>query len=173
MQEIIGQIFGILSTVMTCISYQCNTKQRILAVQSLSVVCICVNYLLLGATAGFVLNIVCLVRNVIFYFQREGSRYQLVSGILLALALGFCGAFSWDGPISLLMIVALAANTVVLSFGKPQPLRISIFFTSTMVLLYNVYFMSIGGILNECVAILSAAVGLIRFCKQRKGERMG
>ncbi|MBE6701816.1 MAG: YgjV family protein [Ruminococcaceae bacterium] len=166
--EIIGQVFGILSTVMTCISYQCNTKQRILAVQSLSVVFICINYALLGATAGLVLNIVCLVRNVIFYFQKEGSRFQLISGCLLAIALGVCGVFSWQGPISLLMIVALAANTVVLSFGKPQLLRISIFFTSTLVLIYNVYFLSIGGILNECVAILSAAVGLIRFYKKKE-----
>lgn len=167
-QEVIGQIFGVLSTVMTCLSYQANSKQKILTIQCASIVFICINYWLLGATAGFVLNIVCLVRNIVFNFQREGSRLQLAAGILFATAIGACGILSWQGWSSILMIVALVVNTIVLSFGKPQPLRVSILFTSTLVLIYNILVFSLGGILNECVAILSSIVGLLRFCKKEK-----
>ena len=166
-KEMIGQIFGILSTLMTCLSYQANTKRKILVIQCASIVFICVNYCLLGATAGFVLNIVCLVRNIVFYFQKEGTRYQMIAGGLFAVAIGVCGALSWQGWISILMIAALMINTVILSTGKPQMLRWSILLTSTLVLIYNVTVFSLGGILNECVAILSATVGLIRFCRKK------
>ena len=80
--------------------------------------------------------------------------------------MGILGAMSWQGPISLLIIVALAANTVFLSLGKPQVLRYSILVTSLMVLIYNIYVLSIGGILNESIAILSAFIGIIRFRKK-------
>ncbi len=169
-QEIIGQIFSFVAMALTCLSYQFNSKRKLLIVQSLSTLSICISYFFLGASVGMVLNVVCLARNIIFYFQKEGSRYQLLAGILLAIAMGVCGALSWQGPISLLMILALAINTVVLSFGKPQLLRQSIFLTSTMVLIYNVFVFSMGGILNECVAIGSATVGLIRFAKKKKAE---
>lgn len=167
-QEIIGQVFGILSMLMTCLCYQVNSKRRILIVQCASIVFICINYLLLGATSGFVLNIVCLLRNITYYFQKEGSRYQLAAGCIFAAAIGVCGALSWQGPISLLMIAALMINTVVLSLGLPQLLRKSILLTSTMVLIYNVTVFSVGGILNECVAILSSVVGLIRYAKKER-----
>lgn len=169
-QEIIGQIFSFVAMALTCLSYQFNSKSKLLIVQSLSTLSICISYFFLGASVGMVLNVVCLVRNIIFYFQKEGSRYQLIAGVVLAVAIAVCGALSWQGPISLLMIFALAINTVVLSFGKPQLLRKSIFVTSTMVLLYNVFVFSIGGILNECVAIGSATVGLIRFMNRKKAE---
>ena len=165
-QEWIGQIFGILSTLMTCLSYQARSKRSILLIQCASIVFICVNYCLLGATSGFVLNGICLARNLVFYFQKEGSHFRLPSGLFFAVALVVSGVLSWQGPISLLMMAALAVNTVVLSLGAPQLLRKSIFLTSTLVLLYNVFVFSLGGILNECVAILSAAVGLLRYRKQ-------
>ena len=169
-QEIIGQIFSFVAMALTCLSYQFNSKRKLLIVQSLSTLSICISYFFLGASVGMVLNVVCLARNIIFYFQKEGSRYQLLAGILLAIAMGVCGALSWQGPISLLMILALAINTVVLSFGKPQLLRQSIFLTSTMVLIYNVFVFSMGGILNECVAIGSATVGMIRFAKAKNSK---
>ena len=72
---------------------------------------------------GFALNVVCIVRNVIFYFQKDNSKAHTVSALLLAAAMVVIGILSWQGPVSLLIIAALAANTVFLSFGNPQLLR--------------------------------------------------
>ena len=76
------------------------------------------------------------------------------------------GALSWQGWVSLLIIVALALNTLFMAFGTPQVLRCSVLFTSTLVLLYNVFVFSIGGMLNEGLAIVSSAVGVIRYRKK-------
>ena len=61
--EILGQIIGILATVITALSYQMNTKKSLLLTQSLATACTCISYLFLGASSGFALTIVCLVRN--------------------------------------------------------------------------------------------------------------
>ena len=166
-QLIIGQVLGIAATIITGISYQMNSKRSLLLVQTIATLCTCLAYLFLGAASGFALNIVCIVRNVVFYFQKNTGKGPLLTASLLALCMVVIGAFSWQGPVSLLIIVALAANTVFLSFGDPQLLRKSILGTSTMVLLYNVFVFSLGGIANESLAIISSIVGIIRFRKEK------
>ena len=165
---IFGQIFGVLATCLTILSYQVNTKNRLLIIQSIATLCTAISYLFLGALSGLVMNIVCIARNVVFYFQKEDRKQALISGYAFALAMVICGAFSWQGWPSLLIISALAANTVFLSFGKPQLLRKSILLTSSLVLVYNLLVFSVGGIANEVMAIASSIVGILRFHKAEK-----
>ena len=167
---IIGQILGVIATIITVISYQANTKRSLLIIQSIATLCTCLSYFFLGASSGFALNIVCLARNVAFYFQNERSKFNYVSATLFSIAMVVLGALSWQGWVSLLIIIALAANTMFMSVGKPQLLRKSVLVTSSMVLLYNVFVFSIGGITNEGVSIVSSAVGIIRYRKNKKEQ---
>jgi len=167
-QQIIGQALGILATVITGISYQMNTKRSLLLVQTAATACTCLAYLLLGAASGFALNMVCIIRNVVFYFQKGSGKHHMLSASLLAAVMVVLGALSWQGPVSLLIIVALAANTVFLSFGDPQLLRKSILATSSLVLLYNIFVFSLGGIANEALAIGSSVVGIFRFRQETR-----
>ena len=165
---IIGQILGVIATIITFISYQANTKRSLLIIQSTATLCTCLSYFFLGAFSGFALNIVCFARNVAFYFQNERSKFNYISAALFSAAMIVLGAFSWQGWSSLLIIIALAANTVFISMGNPQLLRKSVLVTSSMVLLYNVFVFSVGGITNEGVSIVSSAVGIIRYRKAKK-----
>ena len=162
-QQIIGQVLGVLATIVTVISYQMNTKKSLLLVQTAATACTCLAYLFLGAASGFALNVVCIIRNVVFYFQKGSGKGHMIPTLLLATAMVVLGALSWQGPVSLLIIAALAANTVFLSFGNPQLLRKSILGTSSLVLLYNIFVFSLGGIANESLAIVSSLVGIVRF----------
>ena len=166
--EILGQIIGIIGTVITALSYQMNTKKSLLIAHTSATACFCISYLLLGASLGFALNIVCVVRNVCFYFQKEGQKPIYISTAVISVVMAVVSIFSWQGPISLLIIIALILNTIFLSLGKPQILRYSLFVTCTMVIIYNIYVFSIGGILNESIAICSSLIGVIRFRKSHK-----
>ena len=79
------------------------------------------------------------------------------------------GAFSWQGPISLLVILPMALSTVMMSFGKPDILRKTALVASPAILLYNIFVFSIGGIINEILAVSSAVIGIVRF-KKAKSE---
>lgn len=168
MEKIItGQVFGIVATILTFISYQTNTKKTLLSIQTLATICTCLGFLFLGAKTGFALNIVCIIRNIIFYFEDRTSRFYYPSVAVITLTMVILGAVSWQGLISLLVIIALFVNTIFISLGNPQLLRKSILVTSTMVLLYNVFVFSIGGITNEAVSIVSSVIGLIRYKKSK------
>ena len=139
-REVTGQTLSILATLLTFLSYQVNKKNQVLAVQTAASVCMCLGYFFLDATSGFALNVVVVIRNLTYYLlgaTKHAKRNSLISSIGFALVMCVLGAFSWQGWYSLILIVALAANTVFLSLGDPQLLRKSILFTSSGVFAYN------------------------------------
>lgn len=167
MNEIIGQILGIVATAITVLSYQANDKGRLLAIQTVATVSTCLGYFFLGAWSGFALNIVCVLRNVSFYFLREKVRLNRAATVIFSVAMVAVGLLSWQGWISLIMLVAFALNTLFMGFGSPQALRYSVCLTSSMILLYNIFVFTVGGIMNEGLAIVSSVIGIVRF---RRGK---
>ena len=167
MNQIIGQLLGIVATVITFISYQVNTKSRLLIIQTTATLCTCLSFLFLGASTGFALNIVCIIRNVAFYFQKDKSVVHTVTAIALSVAMIVLGIFSWQGPVSLLIMIALAANTLFMATGNPQLLRKSVIVTCSMILVYNAIVFSIGGMANEGISIVSSIIGIVRFRKEK------
>ena len=170
---IIGQILGIVAPIITFVSYQVNSKNKLLILQTAATLSTCLSYMFLGADSGFALNIVCIIRNIAFFFQDSKSKMNMISAIILAAVMGGLGFLSWEGPISLLVILALAANTIFMSFGDAQLLRKSVIGTSSMILIYNIFIENptIGGIINESVAIVASIIGIIAFVKMKKEKK--
>ena len=170
---IIGQILGIVAPIITFVSYQVNSKKKLLILQTAATLSTCLSYMFLGADSGFALNIVCIIRNIAFFFQDSKSKMNMISAVILAAVMGGLGILSWEGPISLLVIFALAANTIFMSFGDAQLLRKSVIGTSSMILIYNIFIENptIGGIINESVAIVASIIGIIAFVKMKKEKK--
>lgn len=160
-----GQIFGWLAAILTFSSYQFKEHKRLIVIQTLSCVSICISYLFLGAHSGMLLNIVCIVRNLII--NKRNIKFFSYSfwPYLLALVMAFVGALSWQGYMSLLVIVALTVNTLFLYFPNVQTLRKSVLVTSTLIMLYDVYFEVWGGVANELIAVTSSLIGIYRYRK--------
>ena len=167
MNQIIGQSLGIIATIITFISYQVNTKSKLLIIQTTATLCTCLSFLFLGASTGFALNIVCIARNVAFYFQKDKSVTHTVTAIALSVTMIVLGILSWQGPVSLLIMIALAANTLFMATGNPQLLRKSVIVTCSMILVYNAIVFSIGGMANEGISIVSSIIGIVRFRKEK------
>ena len=160
---IFGQIMGWVAVVLAFISYQCKEHKKLLIVQTLLSLSLTISYFCLEAWSGMLLNIVCIIRNfIIFRKDLKIFSYSFWPYALAAL-IGVVGFLSWQGPMSLLIIVALIINTLFLSFPNVQNLRKSIIITSIMVIIYDAYFTVWGGIVNEMIAIISSIIGIIRF----------
>lgn len=166
MQIIIGQVFGWLAAIFGFVTYQCKTQKQILFTLSLSGISLCVSYFFLGAYSGMLLNFIGLIRNFIFDAKDKRIFSFRWWPAVLAAVMGFVGILSWQGPASLLVVIALVVYTLFLGAGNAQNLRKCILLTSTLVLLYNLYYKVWGGVLYESVAIFSAIIGLIRFRKK-------
>lgn len=165
---IVGQILGWVAALLTFVSFQCKEHKKLIAVQTLSTVSLCVSYMFLGAWSGMILNIIGIARNFIIYKKDMKIFSYSFWPYVLAAVMAISGAFSWQGPMSLLVIIALAVNALFLYSSNVQNLRKSILVTSTLVLIYNAYFSVWGGVANELIAITSAVIGLYRYRSDSK-----
>ncbi len=163
--EIIGQIISVIAVIVSFITYQMKSSRGIFITLSIATGISCVAYALLGGTTALWLNLVSILRNVLYCFHKKNRILHVALPILLAAIMSVMSVFLWEGYHSLVFVVGLALNTLAMGYFNPQNLRKSILLTSSLILVYNLFIPSIGGIINELVAITSAIIGLYRYRK--------
>lgn len=170
MWEILGQILGVVAMVITLLSFQFNTKGAQLGALTAAALVSALGYLCLGAFSGFALNLVAMIRTLCLRQIKSGTKTSLAVAILFSLVMCGAGVFSWEGPVSLFIIYPMAQNTICMSFGRPQLLRKATVVSSALMIVYNAFVFSAGGIANELLAIASAVIGIIRFRKAKTSD---
>ena len=165
--EQIGHILGFIAIGVFFLSYQIYDKKKLLLMQSIATGILSVQYLLLGAWSGFGLNLVCLLRNFFFYHRDKKCFSWKFWPVIFALLMAAASLFSWDGWHSLFIILGLMINTLCMGFLNSQGLRKSILLTCPMIIVYNAFEMSVAGIINESISIISAVIGILRFRKKK------
>ncbi len=163
--EIIGQIISLVAVILSFVTYQMKSKQGIVVMLSIATGISCIAYALLGGTVALVLNLVSIVRNICYYHSDKKILSSKAVPVILALIMGVLSIFTWEGAHSAFFVVGLILNTLAMGYFNAQNLRRSILLTSSLILIYNLFIPSIGGTVNEMVAITSAVIGLIRYRK--------
>jgi hypothetical protein len=168
--EIIGQIISVIAVIITFITYQMKSSTRIFITNAIATAVSCIAYAMLGGTTALGLNIMCVIRNVCYMYKGKNKYAAHILPAVLALIMAIMSAFLWEGYHSIFFVVGITLNTLAMGYCNPQNLRKSILLTSSLILIYNLFIPSIGGTINEIVAITSAVVGLIRYRKKDQGS---
>lgn len=165
--ELSGQIFGWITVLLTFLSFQCKEHKKLIVFNTLATLSLCISYLFLDAWSGMLMNCIAIIRNFAIY--KRSSKFFSYSfwPYFFAILMGTLGALTWQGPISLLVIMALIIGTLFLYSSNVQNLRKVTILTSTMVIIYNVYYQVWGGVVNELIAMTSAVIGIYRFRKTK------
>lgn len=164
--EIIGQVISVVAVIITFITYQMKSSTRIFVTNAIATAVSCVAYAMLGGTTALGLNIMCVVRNVCYMYKDRNRYVARILPAVLALVMAVMSTFLWEGYHSIFFVMGITLNTLAMGYFNPQNLRKSILLTSSLILIYNLFIPSIGGTINEVVAISSSIVGLIRYRKQ-------
>ena len=161
--EIIGHILGFISVALFFYSYQVSQKTKLVVIQTVATALGCIQYLFIGAYSGFALNIVCIIRNFVFYFRDKKQSKEWISPVILALGIAVASFFSWEGMHSLLITAGLAFNTVCMGMCNQKTFRKTILISSTCILIYNIFAHSYSGLLSESISLISAMIGIYRY----------
>ena len=97
--ELIGQGFGILAVLLGFISFQTETRKKLLLTQCAISVVFLVHYLLIGAYSGLAMNIVSLARNLTYYNQDKLRISQKQTNVLYMVLYVLLGL--WRGRIGI------------------------------------------------------------------------
>lgn len=167
MLNVTGQILGIVAIVLGFLTYQFKSEKSLLLVHLSTSAVFMLHYLLIGAISGCVLNGVGILRDIVYFNKEKINLGAKKLSAILTVFMTIVGLFSWQGIHSLLVIAGIAIHSYCLSFNDAQSVRKSIMITCPMVLLYDVFVFSIGGIIYESVAMISAMIGIIRYRKSK------
>ncbi len=160
--DIVIQLIGGFGVLASIISFQCKKHNTILIFRTLNEFIFALQYFLLGAYTGMIVNLVGCVRNIIFTRQLSKNKNTTIPIILFSIMFVVFGFAVWQGPKSLLIIVAKVLSTIAYGNRNTTIVRSIIFVTSTSWLIYNYCVFSIAGILCEAFTLLSLIIGIIR-----------
>ena len=171
MQFIIAQIFGIVGMALNAVSYQAKKQRTIILFQLVGGAFFVVNMFMLRAYMGALLNVIGVVREVVYANKDKIKNIRLCAGLFIgAFVLSYIGVFTLFGKevtalnllVELLPMLAMTAMTVAFSLPSAQTVRGFALFSSPCWLIYNVINLSVGGILCESFSIVSAITAMIR-----------
>ncbi len=173
--NIIIQLIGVLGIIASIISFQCKKHSSILFFRTLNEFIFAIQYFLLGAYTGMTMNCIGCVRNIVFTKQVKTGKKTSVASIIFSILFLAFGLLFWQGPKSILIIIAKVLSTIAYGNKNTNVVRGIMFVTCTSWLIYNYCVFSIAGILCESFTLLSLFVGIIRFniipffCTKRGG----
>lgn len=164
---IVGQVLGFVAVALAILSYQMKTQRRLLFLKLGNAVVNAVHYLFIGAISGMALNLVSPVKYFVYLKRNSKGSNDKAIPILFTLITSVVGIITWTEWYSVFVFFGMVIHAFCMAFSDPQKVRISLLFTSPMVIVYNVFAMSISGVVYETVAILSAAIGIVRYRKKK------
>ena len=166
---IVAQIFGALALTILIISLQKNSKTKLLLYQSISSLLYALQYLFLNAYTGCFMNLICMIRNMIFnqYPKKRPPVYWLIITIVLMI---FFSSLSYTGVISFLPMIAVILYSIALWHGNLTVIRTTEIISCSLYILYNIKVLAITGLIATIIELVGAIITVYKFDIKKKKE---
>ena len=165
---ILSQIFTIITYVLLALTYYAKDRKKVLIISFLSIIANGIAYIFLTAWTGFAMCIVALIRNIIFLVdeKKNGKRDKINKiDIIILIALYIISiistVFTYDGFLSLLSVFATCLYTFSVWQKKTNIYKLLGIPIGILWILYNIYIMSIFGIILETILLICSITGYL------------
>ncbi len=175
--EFIAQAVGIFAMAFNILSYQCKKQRTVILLQLFGASLFSVNYLMLGAAVGGILNILGVIRAIVFIFKdkfKADSVWWIVGfGIsyfavyVLNFALFGKKVTPFNLIIELLPVIGMLALNIGFRLKNSSDIRKCALISSPSWLIYNIAAGSLGAIICEIITLVSVFVGMFRHDRKK------
>lgn len=176
--EIAAQGIGIVAMLFIILSFQGKEQKSIIALQLFGASFFAVNYLLLGATVGGILNILGAVRAIVFLFKEKLHADRLpwlfafialyIAVYILNFTLLGKALTPYNLIIEFLPVIGMTALSVGFRLKKASDVRRCGLVSSPSWLIYNIAAGSWGAIVCEILTLISIFIGMLRHDRKKQ-----
>ena len=170
--EIIAQAIGIVAMVFNILSYQGKKQKTVITLQLFGGLLFAVNFWMIGAKVGGILNVIAVLRALIFLLKdklKADSVFWLI-GFILSYITVYILTFTtfgteltpWTLIRELLPVVGMTALSVGFRLKNAANIRKCGLVSSPAWLIYNIAVGSWGAIICETLTLISIFVGMFR-----------
>ena len=168
---IVSQIIGLAAVGLYLLSYQLKKRRHIVWVTCISNALYVLQYVLLGAFSGAVMDFMSTVSSFLAAKKNEPSfkkyaRWLAVSNMIIITVVGLISAYLQKEWIELLPIAGALFQTGGLWFDNEQTIRKFGLCSAPFWLIYNYISQAYGAALGSVIAIVSIITAMIRYRKK-------
>ena len=166
---IVAQIIGLIAFVVSLIAYHKKDKKTILNNMITSNILNLIHYLLLGAFSGCITKLLAIFRDY-FIILKEKNKKLSNSVYLIVFILLYIIAtiFTYNDILSILPLVAAIIYIIFIWNGNEVIIKKIAFFCYFLWLIYNIFVLSIAGIVSNIISIISTLIAIINIEKEVK-----
>ena len=175
--EITAQIIGIVAMIFNIGSYQQKSQRAIITWQLFNTTLFTINFFMLGAYTGALLNAIGIIRAVVF-LNKEKLKTDHISWLIgfitvyiLSYVLTFTvfkKDFTWGNAIvESLPVIGMTATTLAFRSKTAQSTRLFGLISAPTWLVYNIFAKSIGATLCAAFCLISILVGYARLDRKQ------
>lgn len=166
---IISQIFVVMAMLSLGSSYLVKDKKIIMILCIICSLFYGVQYLLLGAISGMLMNLVGIIRDIWFYINAKNNKKNniIVLFVLIIISILF-SIYSFNGIFSIIPLVATILFTYSVWQDNNKIYRYLAIPISILWIIYNVYIYSVFAIISECILLIIKIIGVIKLYKSKE-----
>ena len=176
--ELIAQIIGIFGMAANIASYQLKSKKAVLVLQLCGAILFSLNFILLGAITGAIMNSINILLSLVFIFKDKTNANHIAwtIGFIAAYATSYVLTFVLFGTdfniksalTEALPLVGTVTTVISYRMKGAKAIRRLGFIRSPAWLVYDALVLSIGGVLCEVFSLISITIGTIRLDSKKK-----
>lgn len=176
---LIAQAVGIIAMTFNILSYQQKTRNRAIGFQLFGTALFAVNFFMLGAVVGGILNIVGTIRSIVFLNRKKSHADHpawligFIAAYLTSYILTFTLLDKEPTAANLILeffpVIGMVAITIGYRLTDAKAIRRFGLISAPSWLIYNIANLSIGAICCEVLSLCSIVIGILRY--DRKGKQ--
>ena len=161
---------GILAVTLYFVGYLQKKRKNIILFNATSRLLYIVQYLLLSAFEGAVLDIAGIVSSLFAnkkdtpFIRKHLKAFVITLNLLIVLA----GILVWESPISVLPIIGVLLHTGAFWITNEKTIRIISFLGSPFWLLYNVISGAYGSCIGDVLSMISILISMYKYDRRKK-----
>lgn len=161
MLYILAQIIGFIAFFVSLIAYHRKDKKNILINMITANIINLFHYLLLGAYSGCITKLLAIFRDCFIILKKNCNNFlnyfYLIFFIILYI---IASIFTFNGILSILPLLAALIYTIFIWNGNELRLKKVAFICYFIWLIYNIFVMSISGIVSNVISIVSTLIAI-------------
>ena len=173
MNYIISQIFIIINYLICIVNYQQKNRKTILLLNIISTIATAISYILLGAYSGLAMTAIATMRNILFLIngqKKKSLKRDILTLIMIYTATIYLASLTYTGILSMMTVAATVIYTYSVWQKNTKVYKLLGIPVGIVAIIYNIYILSIFGVIFETLITISAILGYIKDKKKVKSN---
>ena len=181
MLQNIAQVISLFAMAFTCISFMQRKKSTVLVLQLIGGSLFSIQYFMLGAITGGLLNILSVIRAIVFLNndKLKANHPAWSIGFTVCYFISYASVFLVFGKeptfanlfFEILPVIAMVLSLISFRYSDAKYIRRYGLGCSPLWLTYNIANFSIGAIICEVLNLFSILIGILRHDVKWKGKK--